>query len=324
MLASDFETYHNLLVLDVTEQNWMTYPIIWDNHMTGFGKLINLRENLYYFHDVANQDFSNSVGAINRILKNGTRIDLKVNKLFDGSDSNAFIMHHVQLAPFSRRFFENSKTDGLNMKYTKFVWLLISSLISGIYCVSSQLSETRIYPFISCVGVLERVTRTNVCFKIGQIVLQRVTNKKNNYLISKTFWSPFHIGRNQKWMTKNRASSQFHFSVMLKVFLMKKNEKKNANLALEIIKFIRYQIQMDRTERSNFLRGKGWLFIVIQLCYNGFTMHCAYFYWSFHTMNRNNHRYCSTYAQSRVVNGHPLFHALLIILFCSLYSVKSI
>ena len=110
MLASDFETYHNLLVLDVTEQNWMTYPIIWDNHMTGFGKLINLRGNLYYFHDVANQDFSNSVGAINRILKNGTRIDLKVDNLFldkyHGLDSNAFIMRHIQLAPFSRRFFK--------------------------------------------------------------------------------------------------------------------------------------------------------------------------------------------------------------------------
>ena len=121
MLASDFETYHNLLVLDVTKQNWETYPIIWDNHMTGFGKLINLRGNLYYFHDLANQDFSNSIGAINRILKNGTLIDLKVEKLYDGSDSNSFMMHHIQLAPFSRRFFENVKNDSLILKYTKFV-----------------------------------------------------------------------------------------------------------------------------------------------------------------------------------------------------------
>ena len=36
----------------------------------------------------------------------------------------------------------------------------------------------------------------------------------------------------------------------------------------EIIQFIRYPIQMDRTERSNFFGGKSWLFIVIQLCYN--------------------------------------------------------
>ena len=64
-----------------------------------------------------NQDFSNTIGAINHILKNGTRIDLKVDKLYDGSDSNAFIMHYIQLAPFSRRFFENVK----NVKYTKFV-----------------------------------------------------------------------------------------------------------------------------------------------------------------------------------------------------------
>ena len=121
MLASDFETYHNLFVLDVTEQNWETYPIIWDKHMTGFGKLIALRGNLYYFHDLANQDFSNSIGVINLILKNGTWIDLKVDKLYDGSDSDAFTMPHIQLVPFSRRFFENVKNYSLNMKYTKFV-----------------------------------------------------------------------------------------------------------------------------------------------------------------------------------------------------------
>ena len=84
MLASDFETYHNLFVLDVTEQNWETHPIIWDNHI-GFGKMIALRGNLYYFHDLLNQDFSNYIGAINLILKNGTWIDLKVDKLYDGS-----------------------------------------------------------------------------------------------------------------------------------------------------------------------------------------------------------------------------------------------
>ena len=124
MLASDSKTYHNLFVLDVTEQNWETYPIIWDNHMNGFGKLIALRGNLYYFHKLANKDFSNSIGAVNRILQNGTRIDLKVDQLFldkfDGLDSNAFIMRHIQLAPFSRRFFKTVKIDGLNLKYTLF------------------------------------------------------------------------------------------------------------------------------------------------------------------------------------------------------------
>ena len=125
MLASDSKTYHNLFVLDVTEQNWETYPIIWDIHMNDFGKLIALRGNLYYFHELANQDFSNFILAINHILKNGTRIDLKMDKLYEyvlnGSDSDAFIMHHIQLVPFSRRFFENVKNDSLNMKYTKFV-----------------------------------------------------------------------------------------------------------------------------------------------------------------------------------------------------------
>ena len=117
MLASDMKTYHNLFTLDVTDQNWETYPIIWNNHMTDFGKLIFLRGNLYHFHEVDNKDFSNSIGAVNHVLKNGTWIDLKVDKLFDGSDSNAFIMHYIQLAPFSRRFFENVE----NIKYTKFV-----------------------------------------------------------------------------------------------------------------------------------------------------------------------------------------------------------
>ena len=120
MLASDFETYHNLFVLDVTEQNWETHPIIWDNHMFGYGKMIALRGNLYHFHDLPNQDFSNYIVAINHILKNGTAIDLKVDKRYDHSDSDAFIMPHIQLVPFSRRFFENVKYVALNLKYTKF------------------------------------------------------------------------------------------------------------------------------------------------------------------------------------------------------------
>ena len=113
------ETYHNLFVLDIIDQNWEIYPIIWNNQMTDLGKLIALRGNLYYFHKLAN------LGAINRILKNGTQIDLKMDKLYEyvlnGSDSDEFNIHHIQLVPFSRRFFENVKNDSLNMKYTKFV-----------------------------------------------------------------------------------------------------------------------------------------------------------------------------------------------------------
>ena len=124
MLTSDIETYHNLFVLDVTKQNWEVYPITWDNRMQDIGKLIALRGDLYYFHDLVHQDSSNTIGAINRILKNGTRIDLKVDKLYDGYDSDVFsvfLMHHMQLTPFSRRFFKSVENDGLNMKYTKFV-----------------------------------------------------------------------------------------------------------------------------------------------------------------------------------------------------------
>ena len=122
MLASNMEAFHDLFVLDITDQNWETYPIIWNKHMRDFGKLIALRGNLYYFHELANKDFSNSIGAVNRILKNGTRIDLKVDKLFlheyDGLDSNAFRIRNIQLAPFSIRFFKTINSDSLNLKYT--------------------------------------------------------------------------------------------------------------------------------------------------------------------------------------------------------------
>ena len=116
------ETYHNLFVLDIIDQNWEIYPIIWNNLMTAFGKLIALRGNLYYFHKLANKDFTNSTGAINRILENGTQIDLKVDKLllheYDDLDSNEITMRHIQLAPFSRRFFKTVNIDGLDLKYT--------------------------------------------------------------------------------------------------------------------------------------------------------------------------------------------------------------
>ena len=88
--------------------------------MFGYGKMIALRGNLYHFHDLPNQDFSNYIVAINHILKNGTAIDLKVDKPYDGSDSDVFMMPHIQLVPFSRRFFENVKNDGLNLEHTKF------------------------------------------------------------------------------------------------------------------------------------------------------------------------------------------------------------
>ena len=76
-----------------------------------------------------------------------------------------------------------------------------------------------------------------------------------------------------KWMTKNRASSNSTSQGVrgARRFFDAKKMKKKILLAWtsEIIQFIQYPIQMDRTERSNFFGGKGWLFIVIQLCYSG-------------------------------------------------------
>ena len=122
VLASiDWMNHHyKLFVLDVTKQNWEMYSTISIDYTSIVGKLIALRGNLYYFHDSVNQDFGNSLGVINHILMNESRIDLKVEELFL-HDNNAFITDHIQLAPFSRRFFENVKNDGLNLKYTKIV-----------------------------------------------------------------------------------------------------------------------------------------------------------------------------------------------------------
>ena len=75
-----------------------------------------------------------------------------------------------------------------------------------------------------------------------------------------------------KMNDKKPSKFQLYFSGVLKAFSrLKKWKKKKFLLAWtsEIIQLIRYPIQMDRTERSNFLGGKGWLFIVIQLCYSG-------------------------------------------------------
>ena len=84
-----------------------------------FGKLIALRDNLYYFHELASHEF-----AINRIFRNGTTIDLKVEKPFleeyDENDFNYFMIDHIQLAPFSRRFLKNVKNYGHDLEYTKF------------------------------------------------------------------------------------------------------------------------------------------------------------------------------------------------------------
>ena len=114
--------YYKWFVLDVTEQKWETYTIPLEKYLTVFGKLITMRGNLYYFHDLANPNPKDSIGAINRISRNGTMIDLKVDKPFlneyDIDDDSTFWMNFIQLVPFSRRFFKN---DSYNLEYTKFV-----------------------------------------------------------------------------------------------------------------------------------------------------------------------------------------------------------
>ena len=125
MLASEY-SYHKWYVLDVTEQKWETYPIAVDDNLATFGKLITLRGNLYYFHDLANpsQYQYDSMGSIYHILENGTLIDLKMDKPFINefniNDYGAFRMQTIQLAPFIRRIFRNVTTSGINLKYTKY------------------------------------------------------------------------------------------------------------------------------------------------------------------------------------------------------------
>ena len=116
--------HKRLYILDVTKQTWEIYPVSLENYYASFGKLIALRDNLYYFHELASPSFH---VAINRIFRNWTTIDLKVEKTFleeyDEHDSNAFMIDHVQLAPFSRRFLKNVENYGLDLEYTKFDWL---------------------------------------------------------------------------------------------------------------------------------------------------------------------------------------------------------
>ena len=66
-------------------------------------------------------------------------------------------------------------------------------------------------------------------------------------------------GPKLKMKDKKPSRFQFHFSGVLETFSMLKNKKQKNLLTwtLEIIQFIRYPIQMDRTERSNFFGGKG-------------------------------------------------------------------
>ena len=101
--------YYEWFVLDVTEQKWETHAITLKNFMSLFGKLINMRGNLYYFHDLASPYPEDSIGAINRVFRNGTMIDLKVDKPFlneyDIDDVTTFWINFIQLVPFSRRFF---------------------------------------------------------------------------------------------------------------------------------------------------------------------------------------------------------------------------
>ena len=118
-------SYYKWFVLDVTEQKWETHTIALKKYMSAFGKLITMRGNLYYFHDLASPDPKYSIGAINRILSNGTMIDLKVDKPFlneyDIDDDTTFWINFIQLVPFSRRFFKNAIKDSYNLEYTKFV-----------------------------------------------------------------------------------------------------------------------------------------------------------------------------------------------------------
>ena len=119
------ETYYKWFVLDLTEQKWETHPITFKKYLSAFGKLITMRGNLYYFHDLASPNPKDSIGAINHILRNGTMIDLKVDKPFlneyDIDDDTTFWIYFIQLVPFNRRFFKNVKKDSYNLEYTKFI-----------------------------------------------------------------------------------------------------------------------------------------------------------------------------------------------------------
>ena len=73
--------------------------------------------------------------------------------------------------------------------------------------------------------------------------------------------------------------------------------------------FIRYQIQMDRTERSNFLGEKCSLLMVIQLCYDDF--------WSFFTRKSLNLYKSPSYFVKKTAMGSKIGTCSV---FCHLFS----
>ena len=117
--SSPMHTTSKLMVLDILEQTWKTYPSHFNSYET-FGKMIALRGRLLYFHELAITDILNTdlmKGSIYHVLENGTMTDLNVEKPFMNEIDYYNSISTIQIAPFSRTFFKNVKTFGPLLQY---------------------------------------------------------------------------------------------------------------------------------------------------------------------------------------------------------------
>ena len=102
--SDDFESYW--IIFDISTQNWAVYPNKVDfgwNCCTG--NVITVRGFHYFFHKLEHSDVDSS--PINKILENGTMVDLNMNRPFEKEYNIAQeTVGKFALAPFYQRFIE--------------------------------------------------------------------------------------------------------------------------------------------------------------------------------------------------------------------------
>ena len=101
----DFESYWT--IFDISTQNWAVHPnIVEFGWNCCRGNVITVRGFHYFFHELEYSDVDSS--PINKILENGTVIDLNMDRPFEKEVdiSQEYGIQKFSLAPFYQRFRE--------------------------------------------------------------------------------------------------------------------------------------------------------------------------------------------------------------------------
>ena len=101
----DFESYW--LIFDISNQNWEEHPNKVEFGWNGCsGNVITVRGFHYFFHELEYSDDDSN--PINKILENGTVVDLNMDRPFEKevSISQDYGIQKFSLAPFYQRFIE--------------------------------------------------------------------------------------------------------------------------------------------------------------------------------------------------------------------------